>query len=100
MTQLSLFSQAQCQFYITPARARPPQMLTRRVGEVDHFSLSPLFAWRGDRHAQPAVVFAWAVSPPLASIKPMMRSSPSLFFRLVMTKGRSPRIRLASVSIF
>jgi len=46
-----------------------------------------------------ASVFA-GLRPPLASMKPMMRSSPSLFFRLVITKGRSPRIRLASVSIF
>src|ERR1700759_492812 len=43
---------------------------------------------------------AWDFSPPFASMNEMMRCSPSLFFRLVMTKGRSPRIRRASVSIF
>src|SRR5438094_478009 len=45
-------------------------------------------AWRGRRR------------PTLASMKPMMRSSPSLFFRLVITTGPSPPIRFASVSIF
>src|ERR1700730_15894187 len=38
--------------------------------------------------------------PPLVSMKLMMRSSPSLFFKLVMTNSRSPRILRASVSIF
>src|SRR5689334_4123543 len=41
-----------------------------------------------------------ALRPPLASMNPIMRSSPSLFLRFVITNGRSPRIRRASVSIF
>ena len=40
------------------------------------------------------------LSPPLASINWMIRSRPSLFLRFVMTNGRSPRIRLVSISIF
>src|SRR5258707_10447885 len=50
--------------------------------------------------AQLALARGAGLRPPLASIKLTMRSRPSLFLRLVMTKGRSPRIRLASVSIF
>jgi hypothetical protein len=49
---------------------------------------------------QLALVRTAGLSPPLTSMKPMMRSRPSRFFKLVITKGRSPRMRFASVSIF
>jgi hypothetical protein len=62
------------------------------------WSLSPFFTGRG--RSGPYRAFAAGRRPPLVSMKPMMRSSPSLFFKLVITNGRSPRIRLASVSIF
>src|SRR3984957_15003668 len=43
---------------------------------------------------------AGGLRPPLASMKRIMRSRASLFLRLVMQNGRSPRMRLASGSIF
>jgi hypothetical protein len=60
----------------------------------------PLIFVNADGRGQPALAFVAGRNPPLASMKATMRSRPSPFFRFVITKGRSPRMRRASVSIF
>src|SRR3954469_15953935 len=93
----------------SPKKLNPPgpivgQAALLRVPEVVNRRVRSLF--RGYRFAPEVnggkrLRYVVALrKPPLASMKPTMRSSPSLFFRLVITKGRSPRILLASVCIF